>query len=279
MDIFKEIRIQRDGMRKSEQKVADLVFASPDFVMNASITDVSKRAGVSDPTVIRFCKKIGLKGVSELKLKLAASKPVMDAILEDITPSDSIETIFTNIMGSVSEAVSNMDRGMDRALLDKAVNILAGAKRWEFYGMGGSGVVAHDAHHKFFRLGVPCVAYADSHMQVMSATQLDESAVVVVISHSGATKDIIESAEIARASGAKVLGILGKKASPLASHCDIPLCVSSREVALRLAPMVGRLMQLAVLDVLFVGVAMRLLGKTGFSRLDKVKRALHSKIV
>lgn len=279
MDIFKEIRAQRDNMRKSEQKVADFVFANPDFVMNASITDVSKQAGVSDPTVIRFCKKIGLKGVSELKLKLAASKPVMDAILEDITPSDSIETIFTNIMGSVSEAVNEMDRGMDRNLLDRAVNIMAKASRWEFYGMGGSGIIAHDAHHKFFRLGIPCVAYSDSHMQVMSAAQLDASAVVVVISHSGATKDIIESAEMARTAGAKVLGILGKKDSPLAEHCDIPLCVSSREVALRLAPMVGRLMQLSVLDVLFVGVAMRLLGETGFTRLDKVKRALLNKII
>ena len=266
-------------MRKSEQKVADFVFANPDFVMKASITDVSKQAGVSDPTVIRFCKNIGLKGVSELKLKLAASKPVMDAILEDITPSDSIEKIFTNVMGSVSEAVSNMDRGMDRLLLDKAVEIMVGSRRWEFYGMGGSGIIAYDAHHKFFRLGVPCVAYSDSHMQVMSATQLDTDAVVVVISHSGATKDIIESAEVARAAGAKVIGILGKKNSPLAGHCDIPLCVSSREVALKLAPMVGRLMQLAVLDVLFVAVAMRLFGDADFSRLDRVKKALRTKIL
>lgn len=279
MDIFKTIRTQRDRMRKSEQKVADFVSAHPDFVMKASITDVSKQAGVSDPTVIRFCKCIGLKGVSELKLRLAASKPVTDAILEDITPSDSVEKIFTNVMGSVSEAVNNMDRGMDRGLLEKAADIMVRSGRWEFYGMGGSGILALDAHHKFFRLGVPCAAYSDSHMQVMSATQLDADSAAIVISHSGANKDIIDSAEMARASGARVIGILGKKDSALAGHCDVPLCVFSREVALKLAPMVGRLMQLTVLDVLFVAVAMRLLGDTGFERLEKVKRSLKGKLV
>ena len=279
MDIFEKIRIEIPNMRKSEQKVAEFVLADPDSVMNGSISDTSEKAKTSDPTVIRFCRKLGLKGFMELKLRLASSKPFGDAILEDITHDDSVDTIFANIMRSVSEAVNNTERGMDRKLLDQAVELLVKASRWEFYGMGGSGVIAMDAHHKFFRLGVPCIAYNDSHMQVMSAAQLDESAVAVVISHSGATKDIIDSAEIAKEAGAKVVGVLGKRNSELAKHCDIPLCVSSREVALRLAPMAGRLMQLALLDVLFVSVAMRLLGTTDPGRLDKVKRSLLGKII
>ena len=279
MDIFETIRTKRSELRKSERKVADLVLDQPDSVMSGSITDTSHAAGVSDPTVMRFCKTIGLKGFSELKLKLAASKPLVDTILEDVTAKDSVETVFTSVMRSVSEAVNHTERGMDRALLDKAVEAMVAARRWEFYGMGGSGVVALDAHHKFFRIGVPCVAYADSHMQVMSAAQLDYSAVVVIVSHSGATKDLIESAEVARAVGATVIGVLGKRDSELARHCDIPLSVSSREVARRLAPMAGRLMQLALMDALFVAVAMRLLSEDDFNRLDKVKQSLWPKKV
>jgi DNA-binding MurR/RpiR family transcriptional regulator len=116
-------------------------------------------------------------------------------------------------------------------------------------------------------------------MQAMSAAQLDKQAVAVVISHSGATKDIIESAEIAKNAGATLIGILGKQNSELAKHCHIPLCVSSRESALRLAPKTGRLMQLALLDALFLAVAMRIVHKEGFDRLDKVKRALLGKVV
>nr|WP_321257517.1 MurR/RpiR family transcriptional regulator [uncultured Pseudodesulfovibrio sp.] len=279
MDIFETIRSEMPTMRKSEQKVADLVLRSPDIVMNGSISEAATLAETSDPTVVRFCKQLGLKGFMELKLRLASAHPIDKTVLEDITETDSVNSIFTNVMRSVVEAVSSTERGMDRRMLEDAVDTMVAATRWEFYGMGGSGVIALDAHHKFFRLGVPCVAYNDSHMQVMSAAQLDEKAVAVVISHSGATKDIIESAEIAKKTGAKVIGILGKKNSEVANHCDIPLCVSSREIALRLAPKAGRLMQLALLDTLFVAVAMRLVNEEGFDRLDKVKRALLGKII
>lgn len=279
MDIFETIRSEMPTMRKSEQKVADLVLRSPDVVMNGSISEAATLAETSDPTVVRFCKQLGLKGFMELKLRLASAHPIDKTVLEDITETDSVNSIFTNIMRSVVEAVSSTERGMDRRMLEDAVDTMVSATRWEFYGMGGSGVIALDAHHKFFRLGVPCVAYNDSHMQVMSAAQLDKNAVAVVISHSGATKDIIESAEIAKKTGAKVIGILGKKNSEVAKHCDIPLCVSSREIALRLAPKAGRLMQLALLDTLFVAVAMRLVNEEGFDRLDKVKRALLGKII
>lgn len=198
MDIFETIRSEMPTMRKSEQKVADLVLRSPDVVMNGSISEAATLAETSDPTVVRFCKQLGLKGFMELKLRLASAHPIDKTVLEDITETDSVNSIFTNVMRSVVEAVSSTERGMDRRMLEDAVDTMVAATRWEFYGMGGSGVIALDAHHKFFRLGVSCVAYNDSHMQVMSAAQLDENAVAVVISHSGATKDIIESAEIAK---------------------------------------------------------------------------------
>ncbi|GAU09484.1 MurR/RpiR family transcriptional regulator [Desulfoplanes formicivorans] len=279
MDIFEKIRSEMPTMRKSEQKIADLVLTSPDVVMNGSISEAASLAGVSDPTVVRFCKQLGLKGFMELKLRLASAHPVETKVLEDITETDSVESIFTHVMRSTVEAVSCTERGMDRRMLEQAVDAMVAATRWEFYGMGGSGIIALDAHHKFFRLGVPSVAYNDSHMQAMSAAQLDKQAVAVVISHSGATKDIIESADIAKNAGATLIGILGKKNSELAKHCDIPLCVFSRETALRLAPKTGRIMQLALLDALFLAVAMRIVHKEGFDRLDKVKRALLGKVV
>jgi RpiR family transcriptional regulator, carbohydrate utilization regulator len=136
--------------------------------------------------------------------------------------------------------------------------------------------VARDAHHKFFRLGIPCVAYDDPHMQVMSAALLGSEDVVIVISHTGSTKDIIDSAKVARKAGAQVIGILGSENAPLSKLCNITLSVFSKEAALRLAPMTSRLVQLAIIDVLFVTVAMRDFNHTR-ERLDKVKRSLVEK--
>lgn len=142
--------------------------------------------------------------------------------------------------------------------------------------MAGSAIVARDAHHKFFRLVIPCVAYDDPHMQVMSAALLSQEDVVVVVSHTDSSKDIIDSAKVVHKAGAKIIGILGSESTPLSKICDIALSVFSKEAALRLVPMTSRLVQLAVVDVLFVTVAMRDFSDTK-ERLDKVKRSLVEK--
>jgi DNA-binding MurR/RpiR family transcriptional regulator len=136
--------------------------------------------------------------------------------------------------------------------------------------------VARDAYHKFFRLGTPCAAHDDAHMQVMSAALLGSGDVAVVISHTGSTKDLIDSARIARKAGAKIIGIIGSENAPLLKECDIVLSVYSQEAALRLAPMTSRLVQLAIIDILFVAMAMTDYEATK-DRLDRVKRSLVDK--
>jgi DNA-binding MurR/RpiR family transcriptional regulator len=123
---------------------------------------------------------------------------------------------------------------------------------------------------------MPCNVYDDPHMQIMSAALLSDRDVVVAISHSGSTKDIVDAVKMAKDSGALVIGITGEGKTPLSRHCDLTISVESREAALRLAPMTSRLVQLAVLDVLFVAVAMRTLGDSP-DQLDRVKRSLVEK--
>lgn len=213
----------------------------------------------------------------DLRLSLARDLPSSSRVIfQDVEESDSVGMIAAKILGVHQRALASAVSELDADTLSKAVDLLVEAKRIEFYGVGGSAVVARDAHHKFFRLGVPCIAYEDPHMQAMSAALLGSGDVVVAISHSGSTKDIIESVRIGKRSGAAVIGILGEAKSPLSKLCDIPITVRSREAALRLAPMTSRLVQLAVVDVLFVSVAMRQGGRT-LERLDLVKRALVEK--
>jgi DNA-binding MurR/RpiR family transcriptional regulator len=256
--------------------VAKCVLGDPGAVVSASITELAEKAGTSEPTVIRFCRRLGLGGYMELRLNLARDLPSAQSIFENVGDADSPAEIAGKIINAHREALSNTLNKLDLDDLEAAVGALRAARRIEFYGLGGSAVVARDAHHKFFRLGIPCVAYDDPHMQVMSAALLGREDVAVVISHTGSTKDIIDSAKIARKAGAKVIGILGSENAPLSKVCDIALSVFSKEAALRLAPMTSRLVQLAVVDVLFVTVAMRDFGDTK-ERLDKVKRSLVEK--
>jgi len=270
------IRSSLDSLRNSEKKVAKCVLGDPGAVVTASITELAEKAGTSEPTVIRFCRKLGLGGYMELRLNLARDLPSTQYIFENVGDADTLAEIAGKILNAHREALSNTLNKLDLDDLEAAVSALQAARRIEFYGVGGSAIVARDAHHKFFRLGMPCVVYDDPHMQIMSAALLSAEDVVVAVSHSRSTKDTLESARIARKAGAKVIGILGNENAPMQKVCDITLSVFSHEPALRLAPMTSRLVQLAVVDVLFVAVAMQNFDAIK-DRLDKVKRALVEK--
>lgn len=270
------IRKSLKGLRDSEKKVAKCVLSDPEAVVRSSITELAERAGTSEPTVLRFCRRLGLGGYMELRLSLARSLPSSDYIFENVREKDSIAEIAGKILNAHREAIIHTLSRINLDDLEAAAKELGQARRIEFYGQGGSAIVARDAYHKFFRLGIPCVAHDDPHMQVMSAALLGPGDVVVAISHTGSTKDIIESVQLARKAEAKIIGVLGSENAPLSKICNIALSVCSREAALRLAPMTSRLAQLAVLDVLFVAVAMRDFNATR-GRLDKVKMALVGK--
>lgn len=275
-DTLALIRESIESLRNSEKKVAKCVLTDPSAVINSSITELAERAGTSEPTVIRFCRKLGLGGYMELRLNLARDLPSAQYIFENISEEDSLAGIAGKVLNAHREAIANALSRLNLDDLDLAVRALQVARRIEFYGFGGSAVVARDAYHKFFRLGIPCAAHDDSHMQVMSAALLGPDDVVLVFSHTGSTKDIIDSARIARKTGAKVIGIIGSENAPLLKECDISLSVYSQEAALRLAPMTSRMVQLAIVDVLFVAVAMK--NFEGIkTRLDQVKRSLVDK--
>jgi RpiR family transcriptional regulator, carbohydrate utilization regulator len=270
------IRDTIDTMRNSEKKVAKCVLADPAAVITSSITELAEKAGTSEPTVIRFCRRLGLGGYMELRLNLARDLPSTQYIFEDVSAEDSLAGIIGKVLNAHREAISNT---MNKLSLDDfaaAVKALQTARRIEFYGFGGSAVVARDAYHKFFRLGIPCAAHDDAHMQVMSAALLTAGDVVVVISHTGSTRDIIDSAKVAQKAGARVIGIIGSENAPLLKCCDIALSMHSQEAAVLLAPMTSRLVQLAIIDVLFVAVAMHDIDATK-DRLELVKRSLVDK--
>ena len=146
---------------------------------------------------------------------------------------------------------------LDPGMVARAIQALARAKRIDFFGLGGSGAVAMDAHHKFFRLGISCGWQSDSHMQAMSAALMTSRNVVVAISHSGSTKDIVESLEIAKANGATTIAIVSHRKSPVASLADIALFVHAKETGYKPEPMSSRIAHLSVIDVLAVGVALK----------------------
>jgi RpiR family carbohydrate utilization transcriptional regulator len=280
------IRAAIPALPPAEQRVAHLLLADPRSFASLPVGELSLRAHVSKPTVVRFCRSVGYDGLADFKLKLAGSVnegvPFVHRAVDDDDKADDI------IVKVVDNAVAAMLRYRNAAAgqsFERAIAALAATgrradegRRVEFYGVGNSSFVALDAQHKFFRLGVHAQAISDSHVQVMSATMLKPGDCAVLISNSGRSHDLLDVAEIARKKGATVIFITAS-GSPLArealaSHQHILLAADHPEDADRYSPMVSRLLHLLIIDILTTGVALRLGSAQVRPLLQELKTAL-----
>jgi len=275
--VLTRARERLDDLRDSEKKVAQSVLSAPDRVIYQSISELAENAGTSEPTVLRFCRALGFRGYHDLKIHLAQDLVLeVKQIHEDVSAGDDAASLARKVFTANAIALNNTLDILDPAMVDKAIGALATAKRIEFFGLGGSGAVAMDAYHKFFRLGIPCSWHNDSHMQAMSAALMTLRQVLVVISHSGSTKDIVEALEIAKGGGGATIAIISHRKSPVASMVDIPLCVHAKETGFKPEPMSSRIAHLCVIDVLAVGVALKR-SEEVVATLQKTRRALVNK--
>jgi len=243
------------GLRKSERKVAELVLARPTEVIGMRIVDLAGLAAVSEPTVVRFCRAIGCQGFQHFKLAMAqqlAASPSFGQIA--VTDTDSVAQYTFKVFDSTVDTLLKVRDKLNLDMLDRAVRALCAAKRVEFYGFGASAAVAFDAQHKFFRLQLATAAYADPHLQNMSATSLSPGDAVVAISQSGRTRALLDSIELVKRRGAVVIA-LAPSATPVAQAATLPICIDVKEDIQIYTPLSSRIAHLTVIDVLAIGVA------------------------
>ncbi|MCR4427368.1 MAG: MurR/RpiR family transcriptional regulator [Firmicutes bacterium] len=271
------IQERLDTLRRSERRVAEFTLEHLEEVLYLSVSELADRTGTSDPTVIRFCRSLGLRGYQEFKIELARQLvPRERTIHEAAEGGDDPASLVRRVFAANTDALAQTLQVLDPVEVGRAIDALAKAGRIEFYGMAASGVVALDAYHKFFRLGIPCAALTDPHMQAMSAALLQADDVAVAISHSGATKDIVESLRIAREAGAVTVAIIGRRVCPVAAVADIKLWCHTREQEFKPEAVASRIAQLSVIDALTVGVALRR-KSIAVENLEKTRRALVNK--
>jgi RpiR family carbohydrate utilization transcriptional regulator len=196
-----------------------------------------------------------------------------------VATDDKTSDVMVKVVDNAVAAFLQYRNAASTAAIEQAAQAIASTwqtgRRIEFYGAGNSGIVAQDAQHKFFRLGVTSLATSDGHMQVMSATLLGPGDCAVIISNSGRTRDLMDAADIARKNGATTIAITAS-GSPLASACHIHLAADHPEGYDRYCPMVSRLLHLLVIDVLATCVALRI-GPALQPALEQMKNNLRAK--
>lgn len=274
-NVLKQIADTRHKLRKSEQKVADFVLAHPNEVIHMRIVDLSSEASVSEPTVVRFCRALNYDGFQDFKLTLAQALASNTAFEQfSMNRKDSVFEFKNKIFDSMIGNLMNTKEQLDESAIEDAITALSNAQRVEFYGFGASAPVCADAQHKFYRLMISAAACSDPHMQTISAVTLGEGDVVVAISQTGCTKDLLHTIKLVRDTGATVI-TLCPAGTPLAELATIPIAVDVEEDKDLSTLMSSRVVHLVVIDVLAVGVAMRR-GPKLIDHLKTIKRSLRN---
>ncbi|HGE8423762.1 TPA: MurR/RpiR family transcriptional regulator [Serratia marcescens] len=273
MNTLDKIQNHLERLSKSERKVAEVILAAPQTAIHSSIATLARMADVSEPTVNRFCRRLDTKGFPDFKLHLAQSlangTPYVNRNVEE---DDSVDSYTSKIFESVMASLDTVKANLDIAAINRAVDLLTQAKKISFFGLGASAAVAHDAMNKFFRFNIPVVYFDDIVMQRMSCMNSGEGDVVVLISHTGRTKNLVEMAHLARENDATVLAITSRD-TPLAQAATLALLLDVPEDTDVYMPMVSRIAQLTLIDVLATGFTLRR-GAKFRDNLKRVKEAL-----
>ncbi|MGE5557090.1 MAG: MurR/RpiR family transcriptional regulator [Bacillota bacterium] len=254
------IKSRYPSLRNSEKKAADHILNHPETVIKLTLQDVSAIAGISEASVLRFCRKLGYQGFSDFKLKLALEEGERGAAgparlyKVQVSRDDRLCDIPKKVVASTVNALEDTLRVFDLDEYKRALHALEKTACIDFYAIANSAVVADDALNKWIKLGKRCHVFTDPHLQIMSALSLKEGDVAVGISHSGRTKETVDALKAAHKAGAVTICITNHEASEITEAADIKLLTSGYETEFFSETMVSRISQLAIIDMLYMGL-------------------------
>lgn len=277
MNLLDRIRMELAQFSSAEQAVAQLVLKDPSGFQKMPVTALAQRAGVSSPSVVRFCRTLGYEGLSDFKLKLAASLNAgVPFIHQAVQAGDTGEALIQKVLDNAIHTLRTFRNTAPAKPIDKAAQLITKsvAKKAQlvFYGVGNSGFVALDAQHKFFRMGCAAHAYSDGHLQIMAASMLGKGDCLIIVSNSGRSQDLLDATRIARQAGAATIAITAS-GSPLAEEVQVHIPADHGEYYEQYSPMVSRILHLCIVDVLATQVAMQL-GDSVQKNMAKLKKNL-----
>lgn len=270
---LEELAARRPDLSRSERRVADFVLENPGEVIHMSISSLADHVGVSQPTILRFVRAIGLQRYPDLKLRtgqsIVSGTPYVHS---KVNPGDGVDEVAAKVLDSSILVLNELRRTLDREQLDKALDVLAAAPRIDCFGTGAASILAIEAQQKLMRFGIPVVYYGDTHLQRLAAATLRPGDVALCFSHTGQVRDTVEMARKAAEQGATVICVT-RPNTELARNCAILLAVDAHEDTEIYSPMTSRVAHAALIDIVSTALALRF-GPDMSARLRRAKDSL-----
>lgn len=240
----------KNKFTKSEQKLYNYITENFEQIVYQSLTEIAIACQIGEATVLRFCRKLGYKGYQEFKLSLAQELSTHEKSGDD-------DTYIDKVRKNMVQAVDDTYELVDDVRLQEAIDIIYEANTVVVYGVSSSGIAGLDMQNRLMRIGMNIEAITDSHNQVIRSNSVTSETVIIAISLTGSTKDVIEAVKIGKNNGATVIAITNYTESPLTSDADIVLLTSAKENPLDSGSLVSKVSQLFVIDLLCTGITMK----------------------
>ena len=263
-----QIRTLLPDMPGAQRTLAELIVSDPARTAHMTIVELSERCGVSTGTVTRLCRLLGLSGYSALRIALAADAPKTSRgtwagdIGIDITEDDNVERVARGIANNLQHVVEQALQQLDLAVATRAAELISGARRVIVGGVGGSGTVASELQQRLYRIGIPVWMWSDTHIAMTGAALLEPDDVLVAVSHSGQTQEMVELLAEASRHQAATVAITNSARSAVGYRADLVLATEVPLLGFHTEAILARHAQLAVVDLLYVIVAQRSLSQT-----------------
>lgn len=242
----------------AERRIAEAVLADPDGLVLASVTDFAERSGGSEAAVSRFARKLGYASFAAFKLALSRDiAPTEKPVHGDVELGDDAETVVAKVAAGNIRAIDDAVRRVDQAALAEAARRISAANRVAFFGFAGSAIAAQDAMSHFVRAIPNAFHFVDPHEQTIWTSLCGPGDVLVLCSHSGASRDLVDLARLAVDRGAFVIAITNQGGNALAEIAQLNLHTSTRESRFREEALTSRIATLTLIDILYVLVALQ----------------------
>ena len=242
-----------DSLFDAEKKVADYLMNHQEKAIEMSVSELAAACEASQATIVRFCKKIGCNGYHHLKIKMAKEmREQDDHEFSNEISIDNIEQSLMNIMASKMEELKETLSSIDGKMLREIIDLILNAKVVEFTAMGNTIPIALDGSYKFNQLGIPAVGSTIWETQEAYARTMRKGDVMIAVSASGASRHLLNMANIAKENGVKVVAITNQAKSPLAEASDYTLVTATRGQVFHDQVSFTRMAAMAVIDSLFL---------------------------
>lgn len=274
IDIIGRLNERAELGKDAESRLCKIILKDLRFAAHAPIADIADAANVSEPTVTRLARAVGLSGTRELKFHIAQALAVGEMYLKNFAAQDhEFGQVITKVLDGAHGALDLAAAKLDSSDLSAAAKMIANAGQTLTYGTGGSSsMAAVEVQNRLFRLGLYSTSYIDPQLQRMSASVLDDKAVIIAFSVSGFAGSVVDAVSIARQYGAKTIAVTSP-GSPLAKVADVLFPLEFAEGEDLYKPSSVRYSILAIVDFLAMSVA-EAIGPEVIEPLRRVRQSL-----